>query len=245
MKHKILTTAAFLCAFTLTSGCGSYDDAASGNTSSIETTSSTDSSHASLTDTSETSSSKSSEIIPESSEVNSKSNDESSTISFDDLPDAFKVMTQTPAEERPQSTSDGKPIVYFHKETDNSIMSDDGLITQSFEYIINEDKSQVDITYVTTNNSDQTVTLADDPAFFLVTDLSDFNTVFNSTLEGGIKNSITLSPGETKEQTIHKPLDKGWSIAKLSIVLSPSSIDNKNTEIVYKGGDYFIIELTK
>lgn len=190
-----------------------------------------------------------------------KSSESNTPITFDDLPNGPGGLDLPPAvrpseEDRKEFTDDGRPIVYFRKDTDQSVISEDGLISRSFEYVLNEEENCVDFTFVTVNNTDQICTFDGNYPFWALTDKTDLNTVFNSDV---LKRTFTLKPGETKTDTFSRSLEDNWSILKLCVILAPDTyydqkyidednyeiIYDENAETIYLGSGSFVIEITR
>lgn len=261
MKRNISTALAVISALTILCSCGSTENTDSSNSSSVDTTKSTssldiseDSSEEKTRQVSADSSSSADNSLPENTESNTP-------MTFDDIPNGPGGLNQPPAlrpsvEDRKEFTDDGRPIVYFRQDGDQSVISEDGLISQSFEYTINEEENCVDFTFVTVNNSDQIFRTNGKYLCWALTDKTDYDTVFNTTTE---KRVLAVSPGKTKAETVSRTIPDDWSIMKICVVLAPDT-DSRDTYIdeevaetiydedaktVYLGSASYVIEITR
>lgn len=282
MKRKISTAIAVILALTILCSCDSTGNTDSDSSSSVDTIKSTsslitsaDSSEetsqvsddSSLNVAADSSQTETSEISADSSSAADSSlseNTESNTpMTFDDIPNApgpdgvdLPPALRPSVEDRKEFTDDGRPIVYFRQDGDQSLTSEDGLISQSFEYTINEEENCVDFTFVTVNNSDQIFRTNGKYLCWSLTDKTDYDTVFNTTTE---KRVLAVSPGKTKAETVSRTIPDDWSIMKICVVLAPDT-DSRDTYIdeevaetiydedaktVYLGSASYVIEITR
>lgn len=282
MKRNISIALAVISALTILCSCGSAGITDSDSSSSAYTTKST----SSLDISEDSSEEKTSQVFddsslnvsedsskPDTSEISADSsssadsslseNTESNTpMTFDDIPNGPGGLNQPPAvrpsegEDRKEFTDDGRPIVYFRQDGDQSLISEDGSISQSFEYTINEEENCVDFTFVTVNNSDQIFRTNGKYACWALTDKTDYDTVFNTTTE---KRVLAVSPGKSKTETVSLPIPEDWSIMKICVILAPDTdfrheyvdeevyetIFDEDATTVYLGSASYAIEITR
>lgn len=263
MKRNISTALAVISALTILCSCGSTENTDSSNSSSVDTTKST----SSLDISEDSSEEKTRQVSADSSSSADSSlseNTESNTpMTFDDIPNApgpdgvdLPPALRPSVEDRKEFTDDGRPIVYFRQDGDQSLTSEDGLISQSFEYTINEEENCVDFTFVTVNNSDQIFRTNGKYLCWALTDKTDYDTVFNTTTE---KRVLAVSPGKTKAETVSRTIPDDWSIMKICVVLAPDTdsrdnyideevsetIFDEDAKTVYLGSASYVIEITR
>ncbi|MBR1422537.1 MAG: hypothetical protein IJ571_03740 [Ruminococcus sp.] len=126
----------------------------------------------------------------------------------------------------------GYDVHTFVKDGDNSAVTDDGMISESFEYNIDDDGNfHLDVTV--TNNSDEPIYLDCRPHAFLRTDLTpdEKEWGWTSDFQGDI-----IGAGESIVKSIVTEPEEGWSTAKAEIYLTASiSIGDK-----YDIGIYYV-----
>lgn len=253
VRRNLFITIAGIFALAALSSCGAADKPTSDSSSAVDT----------AKDESSFSVSADSEDISEAEDVVSTadSSENITPMTFDDLPYGPGGLDEPPAvrpaeENREEFTSDGRPVVYFRKDTEQSIISEDGAISQSFEYELNEEENCIDVTFVTVNNSDESCTLFENYDSWALTDKTDLNTAF---MHYTVLHSLSLDPGQTKTKTVSHELPEDWSILKLDVILSPDTFGElesagsdesdliyaDDVKTVYWGSASFAIEITR
>lgn len=175
-----------------------------------------------------------------SEDKDSKSDRISSTA---DSTSSDAIVSETEVDEAEKWTykteydSTGKKHIYvgYERVADNEIKTNDGKFSCKYEYAVNEDENTIDITVITSNLSDEDVTVDCTPFIEIYTDLTDPDTDFGMT---GAWYGTKIKAGESDVQTYtSRRLEDGWSAADITVSLKIATEPESEVEYSANGED--------